>query len=77
MDKDNIKIQGHVGKWHVIDKKEHRGKTVYLLEHNTYGDMAAGLIIDKNLNVFWMMSGTGFLIWMKAENDWRKMIWLE
>lgn len=61
MDKDNIKIQGHVGKWHVIDKKEHRGKTVYLLEHNTYGDMAAGLIIDKDLNVILDDVWNGFL----------------
>lgn len=61
MDKDNIKIQGHVGKWHVIDEKKHRGKTVYLLEHNTYGDMAAGLIIDKNLNVILDDVWNGFL----------------
>ena len=61
MDKENIKIQGHVGKWHVIDKKEHTGKTVYLLEHNTYGDMAAGLIIDENLNVILDDVWNGFL----------------
>ena len=61
MDKDNIKIQGHVGKWHVIDKKEHRWKTVYLLEHNTYGDMDAGLIIDENLNVILDDVWNGFL----------------
>lgn len=61
MDKDNIKIQGHVGKWHVIDKKKHRGKMVYLLEHDTYGDMAAGLIIDKNLNVILDDVWNGFL----------------
>ena len=61
MDKDNIKIQGHVGKWHVIDKKEHRGKTVYLLGHYTYGVMAAGLIIDKNLNVILDDVWNGFL----------------
>lgn len=35
MDKDNIKIQGHVGKWHVIDKKEHRGHKVDIV---SYGD---------------------------------------
>lgn len=61
MDKDNIKIKGHVGKWHVIDKKKHRGKMVYLLEHDTYGDMAAGLIIDENLNVILDDVWNGFL----------------
>lgn len=61
MNKDNIKIQGHVGKWHVIDEKEYKGKMVYLLEHDTYGDMAAGLIIDKNLNVILDDVWNGFL----------------
>lgn len=35
MDKDNIKIKGHVGKWHVIDKKKHRGHKVDIV---SYGD---------------------------------------
>ena len=55
--KDNIKIKGHVGKWHVIDEKEYSGKMVYLLEH----DMAAGLIIDKDLNVILDDVWNGFL----------------
>lgn len=44
MDKDNIKIQGHVGKWHVIDKKEHRGKnsislgTQYIWRYGSWAD---------------------------------------
>lgn len=61
MEKDNIKIKGHVGKWHVINEKEYSGKMVYLLEHDTYGDMAAGLIIDKDLNVILDDVWNGFL----------------
>ena len=49
--KDNIKIAGHIGTWYVIDITHHKGKKVYLLEHETYGDEAASIIIDENKNI--------------------------
>ena len=52
MKTENIKIAGHRGKWHVIDHTTcERYGDVYLLEHSTYGDEAASLIIDKDYNV--------------------------
>lgn len=51
MQKDNIKIPGHIGSWHIIGEKYFPGRKVYLLEHNTFGEDAAGLIIDDSQNV--------------------------
>lgn len=51
MKKDNIRINGYVGTWYVIDEKEYKNKTLYLLEHEYYGDEAACLIIDEDYNI--------------------------
>lgn len=51
MQKDRIKIEGHVGTWYVIDESIWNGKKVYLLEHEQYGDSAANLIVDESLKV--------------------------
>lgn len=49
---DNITVEGHVGTWYVVDAavycKDGIAKTVYLLEHEDYGDEAACLIVDEN-----------------------------
>lgn len=52
MEKNNIKIEGHRGTWYVIDEKEHNGEKLYLLEHETYGDTAACLIVRQDLSIF-------------------------
>lgn len=44
---DNIKVKGHVGRWHVIDTKMYGDVEFFLLEHSTYGDDAASVIVDK------------------------------
>jgi len=49
--KEGIKIDGHVGSWYVVDEDVLDGRGIYLLEHEQYGDMAAGLIVDAELNV--------------------------
>lgn len=46
-----IKIDGHIGKWYVIDREVIDYKAVFLLEHETYGDEAPCLIVDEDLNV--------------------------
>lgn len=51
MKKDNIKIEGHRGKWYVIDETIYHGETVYLLEHETYGDESACLIVNEKLEI--------------------------
>ena len=45
---DKIKIQGHVGKWYVIDETTHKGRLIFLLQHETYGDDAAHIAVDEN-----------------------------
>lgn len=51
MPKDGIKVKGHIGTWYVIDEDYHNGKKVFLLEHEQYGEDAAALIVDQDLNV--------------------------
>lgn len=51
MQKENIKIEGHIGTWYVIDETEWKGKRVFLLEHETYGDEAACLIVNEKLEI--------------------------
>ena len=48
---ENQKIKGHIGTWYGINQCEYRDKTYYLLEHETYGDEAAHLIVDEDMNV--------------------------
>jgi hypothetical protein len=44
---DHIKIEGHKGYWYEIDRQKH-GETNYcLMEHETYGDEAACIIITE------------------------------
>lgn len=51
MQKDNIKINGHVGTWYVIDEGYYYSEKVYLLEHEKYGDDASCIIVNKRLQV--------------------------
>lgn len=47
MKQDNIRVEGHIGTWYVIDKAIINGKHLYLLESEEYGDEAACLIVDN------------------------------
>lgn len=47
MDTSGLKVAGHVGTWHTIDHEEVEGQTFWLLEHDTYGDDAACIIVDS------------------------------
>lgn len=51
MQKEHIKIKGHIGTWYVIDETEWKGENVFLLEHETYGDEAACLIVNEKLEI--------------------------
>lgn len=51
MQKSGIKVKGHRGTWYVIGEGSYREEPVYLLEHETYGDMAPGLWVKENLTV--------------------------
>lgn len=49
--KTNIKVAGHKGTWYEIDSMVKNGEEYFLMEHETYGDMAACVIIDKDNNL--------------------------
>ena len=42
-----LAVSGHIGTWHAIDHKEVDGHTFWLMEHDTYGDEAACIIVDN------------------------------
>jgi len=48
---DNIKLPTHRGTWYVVDTFVRRGKKYYVLEHETYGDMADHIIVDQNKKI--------------------------
>lgn len=72
---EHIRIEGHTGRWHVISDCEARLKKggvvepYYLLEHETYGDEAASLIIDKSGKVILDDVWNGFLDLREAFED--------
>ena len=51
---DHISIDGHTGKWYVIDEGVYRAPYAitrihcFLLEHETYGDGAAHIIVNQS-----------------------------
>ena len=49
MTTEDIKIEGYIGKWYIIDTMEN--PKLYLLEHSTWGDYSPCLIVDENYNV--------------------------
>lgn len=48
---DNIKIKGHIGTWYVLSSAKYPQGTLYLLEHETYGDEAPSIIVDSYGNI--------------------------
>lgn len=45
--KENIKVEGHVGTWYVIDETTWYGKKFFLLEHETFGEDADNVVITE------------------------------
>ena len=50
-DGTSYEVEGHVGKWHVIESTKVLGREVYLMEHDTYGSDAANIVVDEALTV--------------------------
>ena len=47
MNTSGLAVAGHIGTWHTIDHMEVDGHTFWLMEHDTYGDEAACIIVDN------------------------------
>lgn len=48
METQGLSIPGHIGTWHTIDKCEIDGHFFFLMEHDTFGDETACLVVDQN-----------------------------
>ena len=46
-DTSGLTVAGHIGTWHTIDQHEVGGHSFYLMEHDTYGDETACIIVDE------------------------------
>ena len=59
---EHISIEGQIGKWYVLNEKdtEQHGK-LFLLEHETFGDEAPGLIVNETGEVIVDDVQNGFL----------------
>lgn len=64
---DGIKVDGHSGTWYVIDMDYIQGKRCFLLEHETYGDEVASVVIDGSNKVLCEDVYNGF-------DDYREML---
>lgn len=62
--KSGIKVAGHRGTWYVIDEEG----GLYLLEHETYGDEAACVIVDEEGNLIQEDVWNGFNDLEEEEN---------
>lgn len=58
--RDGIKIESLKGTWYVIDETEWNYEKVYLLEHETYGDEVACIIVNENLKIIAVDVWNGF-----------------
>lgn len=47
MESEKIAVAQHIGTWHPIEKQEIDGRFYFLLEHDTYGDEVASVIVDE------------------------------
>lgn len=51
----NVKIEGHKGTWYTICTEVHeiedKEVTCHLMEHETYGDGAAHVVVDSDNNI--------------------------
>lgn len=48
MDTYGLAVAGQIGTWHTIDHIEVDGHTFWLMEHDTYGDEVACIIVDDD-----------------------------
>jgi hypothetical protein len=49
--RSGLKVAGHNGTWYVLNESYYRGQIVYLLEHETFGEDAAALIVTDDLTI--------------------------
>lgn len=48
---DGVKIKGHRGTWYCIGSRMYPVGQLFLMEHETYGEDAPHVIVDKRGNI--------------------------
>lgn len=48
MNTDKFSVEGHFGTWHTIDSADFYGRKIFLMEHDFYGDDAAGIAVTED-----------------------------
>ena len=48
METQGFSVPSHIGTWHTIDRCEIDGHSFFLMEHDTFGDEAACIVVDQN-----------------------------
>lgn len=48
MNTDKLSVEGHFGTWHTIDSADFYGRKIFLMEHDFYGDDAAGIAVTED-----------------------------
>lgn len=43
-----LAVEGHFGTWHTVEAQEIQGEMLYLMEHDEYGNLVAGIIVNAN-----------------------------
>ena len=51
-DTKGIEVEGHEGTWHPVEMQELNGRQFFRLEHETYGDSVAKVIVDDDGELF-------------------------
>ena len=51
MKKENIRIEGHRGTWYIVGEEVIQGNKVYEVESEVWGDEAAHLIVNEDMEV--------------------------
>lgn len=62
-------IDGHKGTWSIIAMTYNRGRQLFLMEHERYGDEAAYIIIDNKGDLVLENSHNGFSDLDDVEDD--------
>lgn len=52
MDSTGIEVDGHEGTWHPVEMQEFAGKSFFLMEHETFGDTVAKVVVDEKGTLF-------------------------
>jgi len=75
MGKTNIKVKGHTGKWYEINRTQRGGRTLFLMEHQFYGDNAPCVIIDKDNTLIMEEVWNGFDDYDEAVESGHQLIY--